>query len=191
MNSGGELLNNIKQHFSKVDWLSLLGKINPFSTTGISNELHFFIPGLMQKPANWCGPFTDLKLRTEADGFTPKPFSQPINAVDEAAYFHDIQYRAADEAGDLEKTKELKHNADAILLENVNKIHPSDIVEKIMKFVVQKIIGFKLKQGFGLEEEDVYKTLSLKVPKHLSKGKGFSVPEEMNIAGVTDPGDLI
>jgi hypothetical protein len=49
-----------------------------------------------------------------------------------------------------------------------------------MKFVVQKIIGFKLKQGFGLDEPMIYTALNIKVPKHLSK------PDNGDWKSVTD-----
>ena len=126
---------------------------NPFSTTGIPGELHFTLPfpsSSGKYTANYAGPNTSI------DGFdgraarcnpdlTPKEWSQPINEVDKACYHHHINYYHAKD----DQTQKLE--ADNVLLSRLSQIIPNDNYEKIMKFIVEKMI--KMKVNFGLGED--------------------------------------
>ena len=60
------------------------------SGAGLMNKMINRMPVEMHLPGhNFTGPGTNLKKRLNADG-TPKPWSMPINRVDQAAYRHDL-----------------------------------------------------------------------------------------------------
>jgi len=126
-----------------LDFGSLLAKI-PFSTTGIPGEKHFFIPFTGIK-ANYMGPGTDLKYREEHP-----PLNVPINNVDAICKVHDYDYYAAER--NKEKELDMKHEADRKMLDSLEKVNPNGIVERIMKWIAQKLISIKLKLGLGLED---------------------------------------
>ena len=78
-----------------------------FTTTGIPGELH--PPGY-----SFCGPGTNLNKRLdEADN--PKPWSKPINRVDEMCMRYDIDNGNS-------TTLEEKHEADREMLYNLSLI---------------------------------------------------------------------
>jgi len=125
---------------NSLDIQNVLSKL-PFSTTKIPGEMHYIING---KPASFAGPGTRLDLRLDENGH-PKPWSKPVNSTDEACMKHDINYEKA--GTDLNK----KHEADKILLQDLEAIQPNTFSEKIMKFIIDKIIKLKLSFGLGLE----------------------------------------
>ena len=122
--TGKGIIDNIKSAFKGVDMHSLLLKINPFSTTGIAGELHFYVPGLMEKAASFMGPGTDLSQRLNSDG-TPKSWSEPINNIDAACFVHNIAYNSADKTSNPDYIHQLKLEADSKLLEDVSLINTS------------------------------------------------------------------
>ena len=130
-----------------LDLGSLLAKV-PFTTTGIPGEMHFFIPFTGIK-ANYMGPGTNLKYREDHP-----PLDKPINNVDAICKVHDYDYKNAEEnKGNVNSNElELKHEADRKMLNSLEKVNPSGIVERIMKWVAQKLISIKLKLGLGLED---------------------------------------
>ena len=103
-----------------------------FTTTGIPGELH--LPGY-----SFCGPGTILTKRLdEADH--PKPWSKPINKVDEVCTRDDIDYGNS-------TTLEEKHEADREMLYNLSLIQNPTLTEKVDRFIVEKMICVKLKLG--------------------------------------------
>jgi hypothetical protein len=123
------------------DIQKLLSKI-PFTTTGIKGELH--IPG-----HSFAGPGTNLQLRLNSDD-TPKEWSIPIDRDDAIAYQHDLAYREAERAGD-DLTK--KHDADRLMLQQLNAITDPTIRERLDRLLIKAAIGAKLKLGIGLNGE--------------------------------------
>ena len=100
----------------------------PFTTTGIPGELH--LPG-----HNFVGPGTNLNIRLNTDlqskGKTvnsPKEWSKPIDIDDEIAYLHDLAYREA------ENNLEKKHEADKIMLQQLNSITDPTIKKNFIDF---------------------------------------------------------
>jgi hypothetical protein len=125
-----------------IDIHQALSKL-PFGTTAYK-EMHYVLPN---GPASFAGPLTKLDIRLNADD-SWKEWSKPKNQVDEACYHHDLDYR--DAGDDLIK----KHDADRLLLEALQQISPSTFSEKVMKFIIDKIIRLKLKLGMGLIEDE-------------------------------------
>ena len=92
-------------------------------------------------------PNTNLKERLNPDG-TPKPWSKPINKVDEICMRHDINYEKADEG------KTTRHDADKVMLDELNSLKNKDLTwnELGAKYLTKGIIGIKYKLGLGFEE---------------------------------------
>ena len=79
------------------------------------------------------------KRLDEADN--PKPWSKPINRVDEVCMRHDID--------DGNITLEENHEADREMLYNLSLIQNPTLREKVDRFIVKKMISAKLKLGLG------------------------------------------
>jgi hypothetical protein len=89
------------------------------------------------------GPGTDLDHRLNPDK-TPKPFSMPVNRVDEAAYRHDLQY---EKYADVEHRRE----ADNAMIEELKKVRNDSNArwtERADAVVVEGAI--RAKRFFGL-----------------------------------------
>jgi len=125
-----------------IDIHKALSKL-PFGTTPYK-ELHYVLPN---GPASFAGPLTKLDIRLNADD-SWKEWSKPKYQVDETCYHHDLAYR--DAGNDLGK----KHEADRVLLGALQQISPNTFSEKVMKFIIDKIIKLKLKLGMGLIEDE-------------------------------------
>ena len=122
----------ISKHKRGADIQKLSG--SKFTTTGISGELH--LPGY-----SFCGPGTNLDKRLD-EAANPKPWSKPINRVDEVCMRHDIDYGNT-------TTLEEKHEADREMLYNLSLIQNPTLREKVDRFIVKKMISAKLKLGLG------------------------------------------
>jgi hypothetical protein len=92
----------------------------------------------------YCGPSTRLDIRLDNND-KPKSGEEPINRVDETCYQHDLAYREAD--NDLTK----KHEADRIMLEQLNSITNPTIKERLSRLLIKGAIGTKLKLGVGID----------------------------------------
>ena len=113
------------------------GRINSL-INGLPFEAH--LPG-----HNFTGPGTKLNLRLNED-LTPKPWSIPINRVDDSAYRHDICYAQNRDA----KTR--NEVCDKTMLAELNDINNATGREKVDKAIVKKIIGTKVRFGWGLKK---------------------------------------
>src|SRR3981189_2924806 len=64
----------------------------------ITNVLNTVLPFEKHLPGmNYCGPGTNLKLKLNDDGVTPRKGFEPVDRVDEAAMKHDIKYQQFDD----------------------------------------------------------------------------------------------
>ena len=113
------------------------GRINNL-INGLPFEAH--LPG-----HNFTGPGTKLNLRLNED-LTPKTWSIPINRVDDAAYRHDICYAQNKD------TKTRNEVCDKTMLAELKDIYNPTLREKLDKSLVQKIIGTKVRFGWGLKK---------------------------------------
>ena len=105
---------------------------------------------------NYLGPSTRIDIRLD-ENMIPKSGEEPIDNTDRAAMNHDIRYILADKSDDPNtstddaKVLESKHEADKIMLAELEKIDPSCFREKIAKWLSSKILSLKVKLGVGLE----------------------------------------
>ena len=105
-------------------------------------ELH--LRNTSGKQYSFCGPNTNLKERLNPEG-TPKPWSKPINKVDEICLHHDKAYEVADQGIGT------RHEADKQMLDELAALKSKDLNrnEWFAKKFTQGIIGLKYKLGLG------------------------------------------
>ena len=134
------------------DFHNLLSKI-PFSTTGIPNEKHLlmFDDNGKLRTGSFAGPQTRLDLRLKEDR-SWHDWSKPINQIDYFCYLHDLEYYDSEKNGKNDQDiLNLKHESDRKLIERLNNFQPSDIKQKFLKFLIEKIISMKVTFGLGLK----------------------------------------
>ena len=93
---------------------------------------------------SFTGPGTKLGLRLNPDG-TPKDWSNPINRVDNAAYYHDLAYDRYSDTGS-------RNVADRQMLSELNNIPNPTVRERIERAVVKPILSAKSSLGLGLKK---------------------------------------
>ena len=99
-------------------------------------DCEFHIPGM-----HFCGPGTNLSERLEKDGCTPKPFSKPVDRVDEAALRHDLFYTKYTSA-------KKRAEADKVMIEEIKAIKNPTLRERLERIIV--IICLSIKRFFVL-----------------------------------------
>jgi transposase InsO family protein len=107
---------------------------------------------------NYTGPFTELHKRLDEND-NPLPEFQPFNQIDRIAMHHDINYRKAD------KGEGTRHEADKIMLNELDAIKTKGIREKLDYAIVKPIIWMKHKLGLGIdpgEAEELLKPIRTK-----------------------------
>ena len=149
--------NNIERVVTKNNRNMLRGKCDVCGSTktqfikadvgkGVVNKLINNLPFEAHLPGhNFTGPGTKLNRRLNED-LTPKPWSIPINRVDDSAYRHDICYAQNKDA----KTR--NEVCDKKMLAELKDINNPRGREKVDKALVQKIIGTKVRFGWGLKK---------------------------------------
>ena len=75
----------------------------------------------------------------------PRHREEPVSPTDQLALHHDIAYRNAelDQAKDLinaETALQLKHDADKIMVEQLNQVPTTGIIDKFANFTAKKIL---------------------------------------------------
>jgi Phospholipase A2-like domain len=100
-------------------------------------EIH--VPGM-----NFAGPGTRLDHRLNDDG-TPKSWSQPVDRVDQAAYYHDLAYY---ENKDIEN----RNIADREMLQQLDSIKNPSFRAKIEMAIIRPIIYNKQRFRLGLKD---------------------------------------
>lgn len=116
-----------------------------FVGAGLMNTLINKLPFEMHLPGyNFAGPGTRLNKRLNSD-LTPKPWSKPINKVDNAAYNHDICYLKHSD------TKTRNNLCDKTMLKELDGIYNPTLREKLDKSIIKRLLGLKINVGMGLK----------------------------------------
>ena len=79
------------------------------------------------------------------DDGTPKSWSQPVDRVDQAAYYHELAYNEY-------KDTENRNIADREMLQQLDSIENPSIREKIEMAIIKPIINTKQRFGLGLKD---------------------------------------
>jgi len=101
---------------------------------------------------SFTGPGTNLNKRLNPDG-TPKPWSMPVNRVDEAAYHHDLAYDKHSDTAN-------RNAADKKMIRKLNRISNS-VRERAERAIIKPILATKVKFGLGLKKPNVKKNLKM------------------------------
>src|SRR5271156_5457186 len=103
----------------------------------ITNVLNTVLQSEKHLPSmNYCGPGTNLLLKLNEDGVTPRKGFEPVDRVDEAAMRHDIKYQQYDD---------LRHRneADKEMLRELRNIENPSCRERMERCIVIPILTFK------------------------------------------------
>ena len=111
----------------------------------ILNSVINNLPFEMHLPGhNFTGPGTKLDRRLHQN-LIPRDWSKPINAVDEAAYRHDICYA-------FNKDSETRNRVcDKNMIQELDGIVNPSLRERLDRAVVRKIINAKINFGMGMQ----------------------------------------
>ena len=119
---------------------------------GIMNKLINRLPVEMHLPGhNFTGPGTKLHRRLNADG-TPKPWSMPVNRVDQAAYRHDLCYAKHKD------TAARNSICDKAMLNQLDGIANPTARERMDRSIVRPLIGTKVRFGLGVKKRSAGRT---------------------------------
>lgn len=151
---------------------------------GILNKIINRLPMEMHLPGHqFTGPGTQL-LRGKTrlyPNLTYKPWSKPINKVDQAAYHHDVCYLRHPD------TKARNEICDREMLEELDAIENPTLRERFDRAIVKPII--KAKKSFGMGMNDFYcvkckaKTKSKNLTQTNSKNKKLMMRSICAICG--------
>jgi Phospholipase A2-like domain len=114
-------LVTMSRDFTDGDFIETLNSCLPF-------EKH--LPGM-----RYAGPGTRLSKRLYPDG-TPRPGSEPVDRVDEAAMRHDIQY-------EMYQDRRHRLDADKVMINELINIEKPTCRERIERFFVLPIMFVK------------------------------------------------
>jgi len=123
-----------------LDIQSKLSNLPGFPWSKYPGEKH--LPG-----HNYVGPGTRLDIRLDGND-QPKSGEEPIDRDDQAAYIHDLKYR---DCGD---NLQCKHEADKIMLQQLDSIKDPTLREKVDRLLIKGVINTKLKFGVGLSDAE-------------------------------------
>ena len=140
----------------RFDLQSALGKMPGFIWDKYPGEKHMIYKfnKLNKSPINaysYFGPSSRLDIRLDEND-QPKVGEEPVSPTDELALHHDIAYRDA-EKQDPEIALQMKHEADKKMIEQLDQIPTTGIIDKFANFTAKKLLQLKLKLGMGLNEE--------------------------------------
>ena len=148
-----------------------------FATTPYG-EFHW--KNLDGRTDNFTGANTQLHLRLDENDI-PHNWSKPTDPIDSISMSHDIQYRDIEnsEISNEEKLNQ-KHIADNIMIQKLKSLPNLTFKQKIKSFIVQKILGAKVKFGLGINQnvklsEELHK--EYRKPTNFLKVKVFGKDE--------------
>jgi len=145
----------IKTHFLKGEKQEgdLVGSLN--SLTGNIKLPWAKYPGEMHLPGHsFTGPGTRLDMRVNPDG-SYRPWSNPVNRVDNAAYHHDLAYAQYKDTAN-------RNVADREMITELNNINNPSVRERIERAIVnlvKPILSTKAHFGLGVPNRSDSKKL--------------------------------
>ena len=128
------------------DLQSALGKIPGFIWIKYPGEKHWY-----KFPFGsyfYLGLSTRLDIRLDEND-NPKPREEPVLATDELSLHHDIAYRDAERL-DPESALQSKHNTDRTMIEKLDQVSTTGIIDKFANFTAKKLLQLKLKFGMSI-----------------------------------------
>ena len=139
-----EMINNsniIVNNCGMFDLQNSVGNMPGLIWSKYSQETHFY-----KFPASayfYLGPSTALNIRLDEND-KPKSGDEPVSPTNKLALHHDIAYRYA-EKQDLEIALQMKHDADKTIIEQLDQVQTTGIIDKFANFTAMKLLQLKLK----------------------------------------------
>ena len=132
------------------DLQSALGKMPGFIWSKYPKEKHM-IYKFPSKSYSYLGPGSRVDIRLDEND-KPKVGEEPVSPTDQLALHLDIAYRDAEKQYP-EIALQMKHEADKTMIEQLDQIPTTGIIDKFANFTAKKLLQLKLKLGMGLNEE--------------------------------------
>ena len=112
---------------------------------------------------NYPGPNTRLDIRLDENN-QPKPGEEPINAIDQLTYIHDLAYQKSDKIED-------RHRADQEMINELKQLKNLSIPQRLIRAMIIKLFQAKLKIGVGLSRAAKTQAIEniFKEPKKVSE----------------------
>ena len=104
-------------------------------------------------PYNYLGPGTRLDIRLDENN-NPKPGEEPINAIDQLAYIHDLAYQKSDKIED-------RHRADQEMINGLKQLKNLSIPQRLIRAMIIKLFQAKIKLGQALPRASKQKALEI------------------------------
>ena len=125
---------NLKKYFGG-DIQKFTSKLPGFIWAKYKGGYHF-------PPYNYLGPDTRLDIRLNENNI-PKPGEEPINAIDQLAYIHDLAYQKSDNISD-------RHEADIQMINGLKQLKNLSIPQRLIRAMIIKLFQAKIKLGQAL-----------------------------------------
>ena len=125
---------NLKQYFGG-DIQKFTSKLPGFVWAKYKGEHH--VPSY-----NYLGLDTRLDIRLDENN-NPKPGEEPINAIDQLAYIHDLAYQISDKIED-------RHRADEEMINGLKQLKNLSIPQRLIRAMIIKLFQAKIKLGQAL-----------------------------------------
>ena len=91
---------------------------------------------------NYLGPGTRLDIRLDENN-QPKSGEEPINAIDQLAYYHDLAYQNSNDLSD-------RHNADIQMINGLKQLKNLSMPQKLIRIIIIKLFQAKIRLGQSL-----------------------------------------
>ena len=125
----------------RFDLQSAFGKMPGFIWGKYPGEKHM-IYKFPTKSYSYLGPGSRVDIRLDEND-KPKVGEEPVSPTDQLALHHDIAYRDA-EKQDPEIALQMKHEADKTMIEQLDQVPTTGIIDKFANFTVNKKSIIKL-----------------------------------------------
>ena len=134
----------------RFDLQNALGKMPGFIWSKYSGEKHM----IYKFPASayfYLGPSSRLDIRLDKND-KPQVGEEPVSPTDQLALHHNIASRDAEKQNP-EIALQMKHEADKTIIEQLDQVPTTGIINKFANFTAKKLLQLKLKLGMGLNKE--------------------------------------
>ena len=103
-------------------------------------------PGEKHIPSyNYLGPYTRLDIRLNENNIS-KQEEEPINAIDQLAYIHDLAYQRSENISD-------RHEADIQMINGLKQLKNLSIPQRLIRAIIIKLFQAKIKLRQGQRAE--------------------------------------
>ena len=133
----------------RFDLQYALGMIPGFIWSIYPNEKHLY--KFSTVAYSYLCPITQLVIRLDEND-KPIRGEEPVSATDELVLHHEIAYRYAEKEGS-EIALQIKHEADKKMIEQLDQVPTTEILDKVANFSAKKVLQLNLKLGMTLNKE--------------------------------------